>query len=744
MMDRTVRNSPSQEGNSGLPDQGSRPFEDRDPGQAASAPTGPTGPNSTSTGSSTQTEGSGAQSFTTAYSDSDGTVRGGLAANTGDGRPPVYGNPNTAGPRRPASNVDGTGSEITPPSPTPLGGPHWDGMVFHATDASQERLGRYQTAADLSPPLADPLGVRGAAVSQAAPQASHPAVLQPHPQAPYAGIPRWDGNGMPPSVSSDPFRIYPNTGHPTTAQGPYMFPPGPPMGPQGYAMPPPGYPMAYGPQGYPMAYAPQGYPMLYAPTTGYAESLYGPAVTGVPGDQRPRTSPNDRTETDFRSHTVDDSLRVIKQAQEGLHNQIRGRTEQIGSNVQEADRLALMGKSIVLEYMTEVDAMRSRMNRIAADNAEMLKDVERGLSTTNALMNSSVPLSSSTPRPHHRQSTTGPPPPLAQWYPPPSPGRNPARTTPVSGVPGATGVAQAEPSVPPAPPDRTNDIPNRDTPPHLTRSGPATTDAHRHNSVVRSPDETIDQYNHRVDVSIRSQKRVQDALQANVASAVDRVHFAQREHVPRPSPRDGPYPTTTTSPITSKPKAFRLPQGPPISRAFPAYPPVTHNYTDRDPIVPLSMVGRSNPGAVEVVGHLVDSDGHREVMLVQLCENIRFKTEVMAPPLPPGAKYPKFESPGKYDGADDHDAFYNWLDGYLTWLRFYNVCGPETDRSRVQYLRPYLTGKAVEWYTVCIDNPSLGYLPTFEETICAMHRRFVHSSSAAKATLDFDNCRYRS
>lgn len=194
---------------------------------------------------------------------------------------------------------------------------------------------------------------------------------------------------------------------------------------------------------------------------------------------------------------------------------------------------------------------------------------------------------------------------------------------------------------------------------------------------------------------------------------------------------------------SSKPKAFWIPQGVPSSRAFSAFPPVTHNYTDRDPIVPLSIVGRPNPGATEFVGHVVDSDGHREVMLVQICDNIRYKTGVMAPPLPPGVKHPKIEATGKYDGTDDHTTFYNWLDGYLTWLRAHNVCGPNTDQLRVNYLRTFLSGKAETWFTVCVDNPSLGYHPTFEETICAMHRRFVHSSSAAKATIDFEKCRYR-
>ncbi|KAI1788257.1 hypothetical protein LXA43DRAFT_846194, partial [Ganoderma leucocontextum] len=106
-------------------------------------------------------------------------------------------------------------------------------------------------------------------------------------------------------------------------------------------------------------------------------------------------------------------------------------------------------------------------------------------------------------------------------------------------------------------------------------------------------------------------------------------------------------------------------------------------------------------------------------------------------PLPDGAKQPKIEMPEKYAGANDHQEFYRWLDGILNWLRSYNLCGPDADAHRLQYLRQHLTKEAADWYARDVDHPSAEVRPTFEDMICALHTRFVHSNTAAKATEDF-------
>ncbi|KAL1938573.1 hypothetical protein VTO73DRAFT_11596 [Trametes versicolor] len=521
--------------------------------------------------------------------------------------------------------------------------------------------------------------------------------------APSSGLPQWDAPGMPPSISSDPSR---------------------------------GQTLDY--KQYPADAVSQD------PTTGYAESLYGPAVHH--GDDQmfpPEHSPGP---VEFQDATLEQSLRLLRQ-QENLRQRLRNGTQLMELQAKDVDVMAGRGQSVIQEFAAEVNTMRSRVNRIVGDNNKLLKEVERGFDVTKSLVEASVPFSSSTPRIAQRAGLFIESAPLATG----SSGRpGPEMAPDYTQSPPARHAGAVMVSPPPsAPPPEESWEDHRDTPPHMHRSVPRSAPPRTGPTTDDSRASRPDAARHESPPVTSREDYSQSRFTRNTGTmggTSEHVRFTEGD-------RGGShrYPTVTSdhsepapvAPVSSKPKAFRLPHGAPISRAFSSYPPVTHNYTDRDPIVPLSVVGRPNPGTVEVVGHSVDTDGHREVMLIQLCDNIRFKTGYMSPPLPPGVKYPKIDPPEKYDGSDDHNVFYNWLDGFLTWLRSYNVCGPETDRNRVHYLRTYLTGKAVDWFTVCIDNPSLGYLPTFEETICAMHRRFVHSSSAAKATLEFEKCRYR-
>ena len=110
--------------------------------------------------------------------------------------------------------------------------------------------------------------------------------------------------------------------------------------------------------------------------------------------------------------------------------------------------------------------------------------------------------------------------------------------------------------------------------------------------------------------------------------------------------------------------------------------------------------------------------------------------------MPDGAKQPKIKMPDKYSGANDHQAFYRWLDGVLNWMRAYNLCGPDADFHRLRYLRQHLTKDAEEWYVREIDHPSVESIPRFKDVICAMHARFIHSNTVAKATDAFVRCAY--
>ncbi|KAI0661158.1 hypothetical protein C8Q70DRAFT_932215 [Cubamyces menziesii] len=427
---------------------------------------------------------------------------------------------------------------------------------------------------------------------------------------------------------------------------------------------------------------------------------------------------------------------------------VNARNQQMVENIYEVDNIAQRGKSLVHEYASEVDALRARMNRIISDNSRMLLDVDRGLAHTRALLGMPGPERASTPRvdrpiDHDRDGGVPPPPPPSHRPPegiePPS--DDSSKDNRRSNNYRRATVEDA-------------DGPRRDTPPHLTRSSQSRSSGFgRGVPSPRRETESIDDYNRRVDWEMRSNERASQAMRENVALAAERVRFA-REHEPQRSsqPHSREEPTRNHMPSASvgpKPKAFRVPgepmilsSGPSGAHKFSAYPPTTVPYEPHDPVVPSSLV--APPGGVVAPNTtVVDYEGHRDVMLRQICDNILFKVGQRLPALPEGVKHPKIDSPSKYAGENDHDTFYQWLDGYLTWLRAYNVCGPETDRTRVYYLRPYLKGQAEEWFTQSVDNPTLGYQPTFMETICAMHRRFVHSSTAAKATRDFNHCHYR-
>ncbi|KAI1788260.1 hypothetical protein LXA43DRAFT_1063722 [Ganoderma leucocontextum] len=117
---------------------------------------------------------------------------------------------------------------------------------------------------------------------------------------------------------------------------------------------------------------------------------------------------------------------------------------------------------------------------------------------------------------------------------------------------------------------------------------------------------------------------------------------------------------------------------------------------------------------------------HLNGLLRRIIQNICHKVGQQMPPLPEGAKQPKVEMPEKYAGANDHQKFYRWLD----------------DTHRLQYLRQHLMKEAADWYAQEVDHPSVAATPMFEDTICALHTRFVHSNTVAKATEDFAQCIY--
>ncbi|KAL1940905.1 hypothetical protein VTO73DRAFT_7541 [Trametes versicolor] len=479
------------------------------------------------------------------------------------------------------------------------------------------------------------------------------------------------------------------------------------------------------------------------------ESIYAPGVRGTEESQ----GFVDNTIQGFPEQTVEESMRIIRNQQEAFHHQVLTRNQQLRTNAEAIEVMAVKGHTVVLDFANEVQAMRSRMNRVLEDSTHLLIDVEKGMAMTQGLL--AGPLTSSTPRaPSHKTPLSGTPAVAAAGgggrIPPPPPlpplvfggtGMDPPLLPPLGGDDAAPDQGE---NLPPRPsgrhePGTTRGHP-RDPPPHLGGGAPS----------PQRTGEQLDDYNRRIEANLRSNARVYNAMQPNAEEASDHVRFARTRGRRREGEPSEFYSRMEPPPLSTgpRPKAFRVPGEPPLgpsmgypsTRTFSAYPPTTTAYTTNDPVVPVSLAGPHSGG---IASNVMDYEGHRDVMLSQICDNIQYKVGYRLPPLPEGVKFPKIEAPGKYSGENDHDTFYIWLDGYLTWLRAYNMCGPETDRTRVFYLRQLLLGHAEEWFTQSVDNPALGYRPSFVETICAMHRRFVHSSTAAKATRDFDKCAYK-
>ena len=111
---------------------------------------------------------------------------------------------------------------------------------------------------------------------------------------------------------------------------------------------------------------------------------------------------------------------------------------------------------------------------------------------------------------------------------------------------------------------------------------------------------------------------------------------------------------------------------------------------------------------------------------------------------PTGSKQPKMGEPTKYSGSRNHDAFLQWLNQFLNWLRSHYYCGDEADYSRLNLLGNYLEGTAADWFAADVDNPDR--MPVepmkFIDAICAMHHCFVRTATANNAVTQYDKVEY--
>ncbi|KAJ6524648.1 hypothetical protein DFH09DRAFT_1418473 [Mycena vulgaris] len=116
--------------------------------------------------------------------------------------------------------------------------------------------------------------------------------------------------------------------------------------------------------------------------------------------------------------------------------------------------------------------------------------------------------------------------------------------------------------------------------------------------------------------------------------------------------------------------------------------------------------------------------------------------------LPPHIKIPKTDAPPKFRGEDDLDIFMKFIELHCTWLRSQVLCGydPGVDKYRLTMLKGHLDGAALEWYIQTVNSAHYTQQRelTFTDALCAcaLHRRFITSANAQRATSAFDAVRY--
>ncbi|KIK26882.1 hypothetical protein PISMIDRAFT_8662 [Pisolithus microcarpus 441] len=102
-------------------------------------------------------------------------------------------------------------------------------------------------------------------------------------------------------------------------------------------------------------------------------------------------------------------------------------------------------------------------------------------------------------------------------------------------------------------------------------------------------------------------------------------------------------------------------------------------------------------------------------------------------PAGPEVKAIKIAQPKYYKGQDDIDAFNEWVNQTLCWLKIYKVTGPGRDADHITYAGTCLEGMATQWFDQEVDGPDRTIRDwTFEDFI----------SSAQNAAEQYNNTKY--
>ncbi|KAJ7061451.1 hypothetical protein B0H15DRAFT_807932 [Mycena belliarum] len=179
-----------------------------------------------------------------------------------------------------------------------------------------------------------------------------------------------------------------------------------------------------------------------------------------------------------------------------------------------------------------------------------------------------------------------------------------------------------------------------------------------------------------------------------------------------------------------------------ISTAMRRAPPGGPPYRSASTITPIGL--NQSPSGYITAPH--DGAGTVfEAFAAEKSEQIRrvfarhLEDAMEAPP-----RAPKINNPPTFKGEDDDSTFMTWFGKTCTWLQGYGLGGPRYAGHRILYLKSALDGHALEWFIHEVEPSDRdSTIPNdFEEIVCAMHRRFVTSATAQRATKEFEAIRY--
>ncbi|KAJ7625122.1 hypothetical protein DFH06DRAFT_1142425 [Mycena polygramma] len=260
----------------------------------------------------------------------------------------------------------------------------------------------------------------------------------------------------------------------------------------------------------------------------------------------------------------------------------------------------------------------------------------------------------------------------------------------------------------------------------------------------RAPHETADDFERRADAVLRTKEKVHQAFPLPALPRSD------EQDLRRERDRERDPLTQHHTILNSRHPASVVRSRREIERLEGLRPPGISHARFEDGISSISMRDQGGLGASISGYHSAVVDG-RDVMndfADDMSDIIRTTIEHRIGKrieLPPHVRPAKIDNRARYGGQDDHEVFMTTLEKFLGWMRTCGYGGPELDTYRISLLSGvFLEGDALQWFTTEVDNPRYPGRNQldFTEIICALHRRYVKSASAQRATRAFEAVRY--